>query len=236
MSNSRSMSAPSYKLANELSNFSKKSSEVLNNTVNTINETIENTIESVNNTINNVVKDVPLQSGSTDTTTFTLYVIIIILLLALLGFNIFYVFGRVTEETIENAGPIMREIYRYLGYSVSNTASQTADTSAKGVKVSADVAAGTIDSTGTTLQRITSRSMDNYYRGRNNLNRENDTQLINNIKYNNVNSNNVANNNTMNNSSTKFCKIDNGYCTTINDSNKCLSGNIFTNMNACLKS
>jgi len=236
MSNSRSMSAPSYKLANELSNFSKKSSEVLNNTVNTINETIENTVDNVNNAINNVVKDTPLPGSSNDTTIFTLYVIIIILLLALLGFNIFYVFGRVTEDTLNNAGPVMREIYRFFGYSVSNTVGQTADTSARGVKVSADVAAGTVDSTGTTLQRITERSMDDYYTGRNERNRVNDRRLLNNMRYNNENSNDVVGNNTLNNSSTKFCRIDSGYCTTVNDSSKCLSGNIFTNMDACLRS
>ena len=236
MNNSKAMSAPSYKLANDLSNFSKKSTEVLNNTVNTINETLENTVESVNNTISNVVKESPLLTNSNDSTIYILYVIIIILLLALLGFNIFYVFGRVTEETLRNAGPVMREIYRFMGYTVTNTANQTINTTAQGAKVGVDVTAGTVKTSGTTLQRVADRSMDDYYRGRDDRNRDNDMQLINDMKYNDQTNSNVIGNNTTNNGGTKFCRIDRGYCTTVSDSNKCLSGNILTNMDACLRS
>ena len=231
-----SMSAPSYKLSNELNTMSKASSEILNNTVNTFNETIENTVESVNNTLKNMVKEVPLPfSTSNEATNYWLYVIIIILLLALVGFNIFYIFGHITDETITNAGPIMAEIYRFLGYTVGNTTSQALNTTTQGTKVGVDVAAGTVKTSATALQRVTDKSMDDYYRGREEKNRVNDIHLINNMKYNNKTNTNVTANESANGAGTKFCRIDRGYCTTVEESGKCLSGNIFTTMNACLK-
>jgi uncharacterized protein (DUF697 family) len=231
---SMSMSAPSYKLSNEFNNISKASSDILNNTVNTLNEAVENTVESVNNTLKNIVKEAPL-STSNEATIYWLYIIIVILLLALVGFNIFYIFGRVTDETIENAGPVMREIYSFFGYTVGNTASQTANTTGKGVKLGVDVAAGTIKTSATALQRVATNSMGDYYKGNEERNRVKDTHLINNMRYKNQTNNNVTANESANGVGRKFCRIDRGYCTTVEDSEKCLSGNIFTTMNACLK-
>jgi len=231
---SMSMSAPSYKLPNGLNNVSNTPSNIMDNTVNAFNEAIENTVENVNNTLKNMVKETPLAT-SNEATVYWLYVIIVILLLALVGFNIFYIFGRVTDETIENAGPVMREIYRFFGYTVGNTASQTTHVTATGAKVGVDVASGTIKSGATALQKVANNSMDDYYKGNEERNRVKDTNLINNMRYKNQTTSAVSANEDANVTGRKFCRIDRGYCTTVEESEKCLSGNIFNTMNACLK-
>ena len=231
---SMSMSAPSYKLSNGLNNISNTQSNIIDNTVNAFNEAIENTVENVNNTLKNMVKETPLAT-SNEATVYWLYVIIIILLLALVGFNIFYIFGRVTDETIENAGPVMREIYRFFGYTVGNTASQTTHVTATGAKLGIDVAAGTAKTGATALQRVATNSMGDYYKGSEERNRIKDTHLINNMRYNDQTNGNVSANESANGTGNKFCRIDRGYCTTVEESEKCLSGNIFKTMSACLK-
>ena len=67
---------------------------------------------------------------------------LIILLLALIGFNIFTYLDDITEWFSETFGPPFRQVARFLGYAVLDTAQTTIDVSAKGTKSAVDIAAG----------------------------------------------------------------------------------------------
>lgn len=71
---------------------------------------------------------------------------LIILVLAFLGFNLFTYLGKATEETAGVFGQIFKKIGTFFGMTAGTVVKQTVDTSAQGVKLGADVAAGTVKS------------------------------------------------------------------------------------------
>ena len=234
---SQSMTASSYKIENAINgnNIGSNSGSIpnLNSNIvnNSVNGNLEGNVNNLNNTVNNAVNG--FNSYIDFKNNGYLYLIIIILILAFIGINIFYIFGNVTEETIKQASPLMRGVYEFFGYTletVGDVTVITADTAADGVKLGADVAAGTVKSGVNILEHVGSVALNDYYERRKNDELKKDEKLLNNMKYK-GSEENVESNETSSN--VKYCKIAPGYCASISDSNKCLSGNIFNSLEEC---
>ena len=229
---SQSMTASSYKLGNELNNNIANNSipDVNSNIVNnSISNNLDANVNNLNNKVNNAVNSyIDFKNNG------YLYLIIIILFLALIGINIFYIFGNVTEETIKQASPFMKGVYEFFGYTletVGDVTVITAETAADGVKLGADVAAGTVKSGVNILEKVGSVAMNDYYDKKEYDQMVKDKKLLHNMRFkgseDDVKSNETSNNNV------KYCKIAPGYCASVSDSNKCLSGNIYNTMEEC---
>lgn len=229
---SQSMTASSYKLSNELNNnIANNSIPNLNSNIvnNSVSNNLDANVNNLNNKVNNAVNSyIDFKNNG------YLYLIIIILFLALIGINVFYIFGNVTEETIKQASPFMKGVYEFFGYTletVGDVTVITADTAADGVKLGADVAAGTVKSGVNILEKVGSVAMNDYYDKKEYDQMVKDKNLLHNMKFkgseDDVKSNETSNNNV------KYCKIAPGYCASVSDSNKCLSGNIYNTMDEC---
>tara|TARA_B100001287_G_C22608356_1_gene493873 strand:+ start:158 stop:862 length:705 start_codon:yes stop_codon:yes gene_type:complete len=229
---SQSMTASSYKLGNEFNNNNIGNNSIpnLNSNVinNSVNGNLDANVNNLNNTVNNAVNSyLDFKNNG------YLYLIILILFLALIGINIFFIFGNVTEETIKQASPFMKGVYEFFGYTletVGDVTVITAETAADGVKLGADVAAGTVKTGVNVLEKVGSVAMNDYYDKKENDQMVKDKKLLDNMKFK-GNKDEVKSNESSNN--IMYCKIAPGYCATVSDSSKCLSGNIFNSLEEC---
>ena len=159
--------------------------------------------------------------------------VLIILVLAFLGFNIFAVLGDVTDTT----NMVLRPILSMFGYAVGDTIKQTTNVAAKGVKFGTNVAVNTVDA----AVNIMEKSIDSNDVKFNRV--DNDNKFIVNSKSKKIfpaPEPDDATSSTQRNQKGKtgYCYIgeDRGFrsCIKMEDSDKCMSGNIFPSEEICL--
>jgi len=174
---------------------------------------------NVSGVLNNAANTVQQATTQIDNTNYIFYIIIIVLLLSIVGINLFLILGNITEETIEQSSPFFKWVYGTLGYSVGNTIKQTAIVSGEGAKLGIDVASGTIASGVNALQKL--GSTDDMYEHR----IQRDIEKL--------------EKNLTNSSVGSYCYVGTydgkRTCASINDSTKCMSGDIFNSLDKCKK-
>ena len=185
------------------------------NSMNGVNTNILKNASNALNSSKDVVANVAESSNQSNNLFY--YFIIIFLLLALVGINLFIVLGNVTDETIRNAGPFMRFVYRMVGYPVAEILKQSVNVSGEGAKQGIDATTGTFEYTIDTINKLAGVKdnkkeiikSDNQIK---NLNEKKEKQQYCYVgKSNNVNT-----------------------CATITESDKCLSGRIFNTREQCM--
>lgn len=192
---------------------------------------INNSVESLNNIQSNIMSNMNTnkisEASNTVASTVTsssndtfFYFIIIFLLLTILGVNIFLMLGDITDETIRNANPFMRFVYSLFGYPVGEIVKTTSEVAGKGAKTGVDIVTGTVSNTIDSVNRIVEPEDIYNIKGRIN----NDENAIKNLNK---------------KGEKKYCYVgaSNGVntCATISNSDKCLSGHIFDDLNKCMK-
>jgi len=160
--------------------------------------------------------------------------VLIIVILAFLGFNIFTALGSFTNTTVGIFGPLLSKI----GYGVGETIKTTADVSAKGIKLGADVASGTVDSAVTILEqsvgasKIQLNQIDNVT-----TNKALASSVLKN-KHINIPTPDESSSSTQTMHKSGYCYIgeDRGVrsCLQVNESDTCMSGNIFPTQDICI--
>ena len=166
-----------------------------------------------------------VMSGLTDS---WIKIAIIILLLAFLGINLFYYLAKTTDIITRIFGPI----FRFFGITIGETVKQTADISAVGAKKSIDIAQGLVDES---VDLLTKQS----------VNKEDDSleKVLRHAEQTLTQHKPIpdeAGSRTQRTTHTKsgYCYIgeDRGFrsCIKVNDSDKCMSGDIFPTMDICV--
>lgn len=192
---------------------------------------INNSVESLNNIQSNIMSNMNTnkisEASNTVASTVTsssndtfFYFIIIFLLLTILGVNMFLLLGDITDETIRNANPFMRFVYSVFGYPVGEIVKTTSEVVGKGAKTGVDIVTGTVSNTIDSVNRIVEPEDIYNIKGR----IDKDENAIKNLNE---------------KGEKKYCYVgaSNGVntCATISNSDKCLSGHIFDDLNKCMK-
>lgn len=162
---------------------------------------------------------------------------LIVLVLAFLGFNLFDYLGNITQFFANIFGPIFLAIAKFFGIAVGETAKTVTDVAATGIKAGVDVAAGTI----TTSADVVQKTLSGEY-SKNNIDSSLDKALSKEQKKQpSEPMPDEAGSNTQSNKTAKksgYCYIgeDRGFrsCVKVNESDQCLSGDIFPSREICI--
>jgi hypothetical protein len=160
----------------------------------------------------------------------------ILLILAFLGFNLFDYLGNITQFFADIFGPIILAITKFFGIAVTETTKKVTDVAATGIKTGVDVAAGTI----TTSANVVEKALTGGY-PKNNIDSSLDRALS---KENKRPPSEPIPDETGSSTQSKtskksgFCYIgeDRGFrsCVKVNESDQCLSGDIFPTREICI--
>ncbi len=149
---------------------------------------------------------------------------LVLVILAILGFNLFDYLGNIVQWVANTFGPMVKKVTSSLGIAVGDTTSQTLNQSAEGAKSGISAVSGTLTSGITLLQQTLSGKQSNAETATQHSlgpvpdNSESGTQKT----------------------ATKsaYCYIgnDRGFrnCVSVNEGDKCMSGNIFPTMDVCI--
>lgn len=207
---------------------------------------MENTATSRFMNMTNIAESPSTATQSTTSSFFssmTFKVIAVILILALLGLNIFYYLADATDTTSD----ILQPLFSLFGYSSGDAVKQTVKTSAKGTNVLVDSTANVIKSSAKITEDIVddtipsdpNKQTTKSQVAQDKLNKR--PKLEDNVKASNEEDDNVLTINSISSKSSEpigYCYIgeDRGYrtCIDINDSNLCMSGEIFPTQDVCV--
>jgi hypothetical protein len=163
--------------------------------------------------------------------------LLIILILSFLGFNLFSYLANVNQFFAKLFRPIFMTLSKIFGISIGETTKVVTGVTAAGIKTGVDVTAGTIITSANVLEKTL---IGGY--SKNNIDSSLDTALYNEKKQ--TQSDPMpdeAGSGTQANKSSKksgFCYIgeDRGFrsCLKVNDSDECLSGDIFPTREICI--
>jgi hypothetical protein len=171
--------------------------------------------------------------------------VLIIVILAFLGFNIFAALGSFTNTTVGIFGPLLSKIGYGVGETIKTTADVSAkgiklgaDVSAKGIKLGADVASGTVDSAVTILEQSVGASKIQLNQIDNVTTNKALASAV--LKNKNINiptpDDSSSSTQTMHKSGYCYIGEDRGVrsCLQVNESDTCMSGNIFPTQDICI--
>jgi len=195
----------------------------------------------------NISESSPVTSGSGSFFSGTLFkAMVIIVILGLIGVNIFYYLGDVSEYMVELFEPLLK----LFGYESSSVIKQTVKTSVVGTDNAVDIAATTLKRTLKLTERIVDETlptnnttMSQSKTGANNshMNLNNRPTRENSIKAANEDSDGALVIDSVSSksvSSIGFCYIGedrgNRSCATVNDESNCMSGEIFPSRDVCI--
>lgn len=147
---------------------------------------------------------------------FWLYIVIIALLILILGINLIYLFMYKTESSNVYVFPYTDSIYSFFGYNTGGSVSQSIDAD-EGSHLGIDA------------------NRDIIKTGRSRHSREHDPDLTDKLKYDSPADTDVVGANESGQNESKFCRIDAGYCISVTDPKKCMSGNVFSKMEECVR-
>lgn len=162
---------------------------------------------------------------------------LIILILAFLGINLFNYLGNITNFLAGIFGPIFRDIAKFFGIAVGETTKAVTHVASSGIKTGVDIAAGTINTGANVLEKTLTGGYS-----KNNI----DNSLNKALQKEGKQSSSEpmpdeSGSTTQSNKTAKksgFCYIgeDRGFrsCVKVNESDKCLSGDIFPSMDICI--
>lgn len=149
---------------------------------------------------------------------------LILVILSILGFNLFDYLGNIIQWFADTFGPMVKKVANSLGMAVGDTTKTTLNQSAEGAKGGISAAAGTITSGITLLQQTLSGKP---------INKENAQQ-----KSLGPVADDSGSRVQKTASKSGYCYIgeDRGFrnCISVNEGDKCMSGNIFPTMDVCI--
>jgi hypothetical protein len=107
---------------------------------------------------------VPVSPAVSDDTVFSknnvIIFLLVIVILSFLGINMLIVSGNVLAELTKIFGPVVQKVASMLGYSAGHLVNATADITADTAKLGVDIAEGTVQSVGNLLKNASKGGMD----------------------------------------------------------------------------
>ena len=169
---------------------------------------------------------------------------LIILILAFLGINLFGYMEVVTNYIVVTFKPILSVIASFFGISIAETATATVDVTSTGLKKGIDITSDTIKKGASILKQA---SLPNNNIRENNENMNNNDGIINKLTNTINDKKNIAveplpdssDSSIQNKNKKNYCFIgsnSNGTrsCAEMNETDKCMSGDIFPSLDICL--
>jgi hypothetical protein len=152
----------------------------------------------------------------------------VLLILSLLGVNLFIIVGNMVQVIITLFKPLIYQILAIFGYTTGTLINKTADITADVARTGVDIAEGTVQSVGNILK--------NASKGAVNIETKRDLDIV--ISEPKADTSESPIQKSTSGSKSAWCLIGehNGRrgCVEVNDASKCLSGNVFPNIEMCL--
>lgn len=107
-----------------------------------------------------VVEDSQLPSMIFDTKNILIFILLIVLILSILGINLFWLLGNITENIVNILGPISQNFWNVFGHTSGTVINDTSDIVSIVSKTGIDIADGAIHDVGNILKNSINTSSD----------------------------------------------------------------------------